>query len=736
MNAVLLSEYVTWIKDLFKHECEDKGFFPVIILLVFIVGNVSLIMDISTGLAQGLRGSVTVKSTLDRTEIDDTAQSIFSLDQRYHLGWDSELSPFFTWRTDVRDQESLDDTEEGKTTGRDIELSSELILRNPLFDWSAGFRLTKDTFKAPEFTRETLFEQDIFSRFVWRPEGFPTLSLQYDKFKDYDDFRVRKRDTSEDRFQATLDYTYGPLSFVDDFIYKERRDHVLKITRKSLENLGRVNFEEDFWKGRIYLLGNYQLNYTSRQEIAEVVTTLEQLRLPRRGLYIPQDTTPEDGQLNDTPSLIDSNKSTPATDGLGNTINIGGGNTFRNIGIELIVPQVVNRILIYVRPGDPNLSPLIVWDAYFSDNGRNWSLIASTAFFNPAENRYEISFADTPHRFFKVVNSATSAVLDSFVTEIEAIGPVLVGAEKDRVSRDVIQDINSTVRFRPIEKATLSYDFLYNRTERKTDTDKFVELRNNHGITLQADPFRYLSAYVRYERSLTESDQDVETLNDLYYITLDSTPWETLTTTLSASHTQTAEDGENQFRSDSISLQVISQLHRDLNMSIDVGYSTREDFVAETTTTTLNWGVDLDAELRRDLTATLSYDGSREFQRPEDIRTPVDDVRLLIIWRPTRLLNLSGEWGYRSELGSGGFTHRYTLDWLPFPDGNIALDCFIEYELDRSGVENRQEQELRAGFRWAVNRNTDFRLTYTFDGSSNTSEESIQTLTTILDIRF
>ena len=54
MNAVLLSECVTWIKDLFKHECEDKGFFPVIILLVFIVGNVSLIMDISTGLAQGL----------------------------------------------------------------------------------------------------------------------------------------------------------------------------------------------------------------------------------------------------------------------------------------------------------------------------------------------------------------------------------------------------------------------------------------------------------------------------------------------------------------------------------------------------------------------------------------------------------------------------------------------------------------------------------------------------------
>ena len=118
------------------------------------------------------------------------------------------------------------------------------------------------------------------------------------------------------------------------------------------------------------------------------------------------------------------------------------------------------------------------------------------------------------------------------------------------------------------------------------------------------------------------------------------------------------------------------------------------------------------------------------------MRTPVDDVRLLIIWRPTRLLNLSGEWGYRSELGSGGFTHRYTLDWLPFPDGNIALDCFVEYELDRSGVENRQVQGLRAGFRWAVNRNTDFRLTYTFDGSSNTSEESIQTLTTSLDIRF
>ncbi len=716
---------------------EDKGFIPIILLLfVFILGIISIIIgNITTGFAQGLRGSATVDATYEEIRIDNDVQSSFSLDQRYLLGLDSELTPLLRWRTDIRDLESLDDTDEGRTTGRDTELFSELILQNPMFNFGAGIRLGRDVSKDPESPRERLNKRDIFSRFRWRPEKLPSLFLQYDNRREYDDFPVRERDTDEDRFQVTSDYTYGPLSLFDNFTYVEREDRVLNLTDKDIENVGRVNFERDFWRKKISLLGNYQVNYTRRKEIAEADVSFDRVQLPGQGLYEAQDTTPATGQLTGTPSLIDSDKNTPATDGLGNTINIGGGNTFRNIGVELTAAAVGDRIFIYVIPGDPDLSGLISWDAYFSDDGQNWSLVGSTTVFNVSESRYEISFTESnPHRFFKAVNSATSGVLDSFVTEIEVTRAETLAAGEEAVSTDLIQDINSTVRFRPIERVTLSYDFFYSRSERERDDGELTAMRNTHGITLEADPVRWLSYYVRYERALSESEENVETVSNLYTVTLRSAPWETLEASFSATRDDTDEDDVDQSRRDTFSLEVISQLYRNLNMTAGADYTDRRDFVARTKTTGQNYRLDLDAELRRDLTATLSYDGARSVEKPGDIRTETDDVGLLLIWRPTRLLSLTGEWGFRRESESEGFDQRYTVDWLPFPDGNINFDLTLE--LQDFAIEDSQRQRLSANFRWAVNRKTDFRLTYTFLESQGAIAEEIHTLNSSLDIRF
>ncbi len=709
---------------------EERFIFAAFLSFILIMASMS------TALAAGVRGSATVTTTTFRSEIDDTTESIFSLDQRYLLGLDSELSPLLKWRTDLRDLESLDDAEEGRSTRRELELFSELLLSNPLFDWSSGLRLGSDTSKDPGSRRKTLTDENFSSRLDWRAEGFPSLTLRYDKERTFDDLPVALEDRKRDRYLVESEYTYGPITLFESFTYEEEENRVSAITSENFDNLGSIDFQKDFQEGKISLVGNYQISYDRNEETAERAITVQRLRLARRGLYSAQDTTPADGQLDDTPSLIDSDINTSATDGLGNAINIGGGNTFRNIGVELRAAEVVNRLLVYVRPGDPDLSGVIVWTVYFSDDGQSWSPRASTSFFDSVENRYEISFTEpSAHLFFKVVNESTSGVLDSFVTEVEALGPLTLEAGETEVFTTLIQDFNSTVTYRPVEMVTLSYDFFHSRSKRETETRDFTETISNYGLGLQVDPSRALSTVLRFERNSLESEQnDVETLTDRYSLTVLYTPWETLTATLSAARNETEEDDKNRSRFDSVSLQVLSEIYRGVNVNATVGLLETTDFFVDTETRGLDWTLDVDAELRRYLIATLSYDGSRSREEPQDIETERHDVSFLLIWRPTQQLNLSGEWGYRDADEFEGFSQRYTLDWLPFPDGNVDLNFFYELGIDEA--ENRTRQRFNGGLRWALNRKTDFRLDYIFDKGSNTTREEIHILDATLDIRF
>ncbi len=43
---------------------------------------------------------------------------------------------------------------------------------------------------------------------------------------------------------------------------------------------------------------------------------------------------------------------------------------------------------------------------------------------------------------------------------------------------------------------------------------------------------------------------------------------------------------------------------------------------------------------------------------------------------------------------------------------------------------------MSANFRWALNRKTDFRLTYTFEESLDATDEEIHTLNSSFEIRF
>ena len=132
-----------------------------------------------------------------------------------------------------------------------------------------------------------------------------------------------------------------------------------------------------------------------------------------------QDTTPASSILASFPALIDGNKTTSTG------INIGGvANDDQNIGLHLTFSSEIDKVYLYTTTPDNNFNKNnFVWDVYSSTDNTTWTLITAAASFdyNTIQQRFEISFAKTIARYFKVVNTANDAY-DLYVTEIEAYG--------------------------------------------------------------------------------------------------------------------------------------------------------------------------------------------------------------------------------------------------------------------------------------------------------------------------
>ena len=322
-----------------------------------------------------------------------------------------------------------------------------------------------------------------------RPEGLPTLDLQYVATSRYD--RDHKTlDLDEDVFQ--LSSMYRPVKSVQinyAASLSDQQDHLTASDTKSLTQTARVGYVDRFFDDRWLLAAHYYLtaqDIDSRRGTTVGGGVRVQL-FPVVGLSSIND-APQLGALTPNPALINGDLLTSSGVNIGQALSLGGDVQRRNVGVDFGIQTAVSTLYVWVdRPLPAVVANSFLWDVYTSPDNLNWFL-AQTVFpanFGQFDNRFEISFSAVSARYVKVVTRPLSVavppppgfdVSNIFITEVQAFLDQTVFVQAPGTTVHTSQnsnnaDVNSRIDIIRSERHSLFYDFYY-RSDRFEVNDR------------------------------------------------------------------------------------------------------------------------------------------------------------------------------------------------------------------------------------------------------------------------
>lgn len=689
-------------------------------------------------LAQDMGGRALLN--YQETHSEETTNKGFN--QNYELRFQKRVSPPLQYRLFLRWQDNIAQTkEEEKKENNRIQLlqpSFDLLYDFSPFELRAGLDLTRTNTK-PDPGDDHLLEQKRFhSLFSWKPEGLPNFVFQLDRKASED--KKSLIDTVDTALSTNTDYSYKAFKFLHTFRWEQSNDNSIHLVKKSYDHSGRIDYQDHFFEKGLTMTTNYLIDYRERIDINEgkIPISIAVEHLPRRGLY-SNDNTPLDNTDNpmiDTSPLIDRNLS--ASTG----INIGtpGGLSSQNIGVDLGRSLSVDQIQIYVRNSTGGLVPFggpITWNVYNSSDGILWTLVAAGASttFNSTVGRYEITFPTTAAQFFKVMNLGVNTV-ETLVTEIQIFGQDTFAIDEKKKGTTLVQTGNLTTVFKPIQRVTLTYDGFFNTLKETPENNPtFTSTEWSQGITALLEPFRLLSTPLRYQKRKSTSSKGQDQDSDFYSAVLNFFFLKNLDTSFSASQTTEKTDGDKSQSSNAYLFHNAARLYKNWDVGLDLGYSTTKKFTEKQSTDRYTITGTSFAQLTRNLTWSLnataqwSTVSNLTEEKSQDTRITTE-----FFYRPSQQINLSTRWGYVKAEKQSGFTQRYKLDWLPFPDGAIQFNG--TYELDRDPMSKQSMDRFSGIIRWNINRYAHLEFNYTRSIQISTETMRTQTFFTTFNVTF
>ncbi|NOZ24844.1 MAG: hypothetical protein GXO94_01970 [Nitrospirae bacterium] len=660
------------------------------------------------------------------------------------------------------------------TYKRAFEPAIDLFLRNSTYDLSAGYRRQEQwsTAHLRDDSRET--NEYYYSRFNIRPVDLPTLSLQFDRKKDYTHFPVSETDRRNTVYSgysgsSVYRYSFRDLELSYSLTYRHTvneapADIVSKSTGDNFNGLYRVAYSRSFQAGRTRVSAVYQGNYVRnrRQQLLTQTGNVTFERTPLRGLHAIDPGQPDAGTLNDEPALIDEDYQSSTG------INLGSnGQTYHNVGLEVLSSlEEVDRLYVYVNKdvsSDTGLINPSDWRAYRSDVNQpgTWTEISilsvdvSTDVVNSIY-RYEIRFSSGHKaRYFKVVNMSTAGLSDVMVTEIEAYGTDFVPetGEISDVTRVFTQGLILSVNVVPVRRLSLLFNYYIDRTDQEdvsfpdSVSGIFMNLfsksassggegllsniTRTFGITSSWEAHRLLTTTLRFQRNEAFDNKDeTDISSNIYSLSFNSVPLPTLDTTLSLIRTDRFSFGRKQSLNNSMLLSVGSRLFRDVNMITDIGYTETESFTGGVNLTSRFIRGSLDAFLTRKLTGNIIYGFTR--QSSDNSSSDSKEGSTIITYRPGRFINISGSFRVSDTNGNTSTSEGLLIDWLPVP----AFKLNLNYQHARTGPGAYTDNSLSGYGLWYITRFIDLRFTYNYTQSVRETETETYTVGANLNCRF
>lgn len=587
----------------------------------------------------------------------------------------------------------VDDTE--------VEPRLELSLAPEWFDLDLGGRWLRKSGSTLGVDTD-VDENNLFARLETRSTDVPRLSLDYDR-------RDRALDVS-DLFVAS-DQLLERIGYEIAFdrptwrVSAGRRRSVQESDddrRTVTDTLLTASINRRSGSGRMTLFAQANVNDNETRQTVPGQTLVAIPRAVTRGLSA-LDVLPATDPLQDTPALVDGDRSTPTAINIGGAL--AGGSIDWNAGVELTLDESVDVIDLWITPAIPLQNASVYqWEVYESQDNFTWDLVTplATALYDPLDGRFRLVFPTVTARYVKVVNTTIDDTLGAVrVTELEPFGQELRSGTTVQTTRS--ENVSATVTWAPGPHLFARLNGSHRRLDSDDPLGPTDELANSDGrLTLGFTPSSVFSALATASVGRRQST-NLDDQNDLTIgLTLTAVPVPDLTLTLASSR-RDQERGLQSATSIGYVMRAAALLYRGLSCSAEYGRSQDENLdsrlrnretVEFRVDTTPREGLELNSSYRRERLEMPSLTG------PERDQRNVTWANQLLI-RPSSLLSLSLQAIRFDFLDREGWSTVYQVDWSPLRGGTVQFTLLYRDEDPLSEVE-RTLRSLR--LRWSIGR--------------------------------
>jgi hypothetical protein len=664
--------------------------------------------------------------------------------QTYDLRLQEMLSDPCQFRLFFRGEDSRGTSDAGGVRShprlRQLQPEGELYYFLPDLQFQSRYELIDTRTSTGLGTQDTRRVDRLTGQLDWRPDRLPGLMLEGERRGNRDD-RLGL-DQTETRLQGGVDYAFHGLRVQGISRLTTLDDGQADFARRSVENQGEVSYEDSFFNGRASVSGGYSATWTRLDERAQAGQSVS---IPTAVAIAVASTSVDDSPLDDrdhplvpTPALVDGN----VRDSAGISIGPDAG-SYRNIGADLGRVVTLDSFRIDVRDSGGNPVPAggsVIWSVYVSADGIAWGPVAGGAAtaFNAATSLYEVTFAPTASRFFKVLNFGVNST-DTQVTEIEAFFHTTFSPNERRRTNILLTTGTATLLGRPFDPVTVTYYGLFNSVRQTIGTEpRLTTSDSDQIVSALVDPARFLNLTLRYEqRALSQSGGYRQTF-DTYTGVVRLAFLQSLTTSLEATHTLEDDAGQHSV-TNGLTLRNYARLLPALSLSFDAGRQRQEFTTQARTTDQTSFDAVAIAELTTDLRLTLNATYTRNRNQLEERLPPVDQgvpparderYEAELFYRPGRQLGLAARVGYVSSEQASGVIQYYRIEWFPFPGGTLSLGATYDQDVDAyAGIRSRR---FIFTPRWTFNPHAILDLNYTrLVQSGNTSSRTSSFLATM-----
>jgi len=600
--------------------------------------------------AAELDGSILVAS--GTTDVDGSESDI--LDQQANLLLRQVLTDYISLRVGYRYLDFSSQTAAGDFGRRSEEPRVELIYTRPELFGSLAFQDRTSTDLA---TGDGLQVESLIGQLTWRPTHSATLSARYRDESNVLDSAVFGRGTDTRFLDLTADYrrTFWAASYSFETWDATNRESGLELDQVRHEvrlDGGRGFFDDRLWLGFDSWANRVDQKRSGGTLLAEPVAA-------RQGVG-GVDTSPEVGELESIPGLVDGDTATPVEPRL----DVGGAASFRNAGVDLGLTRPVSQLEVSV---DAASDPALPWRVYHSRDNLLWDEVPGVrSTWDGGLLHYTLRFAETEDRYFKAVNVGINAVAVVAVTEVRALrdigGAALLDGEATLYRADAI------ARFHPTRRVSGDVGFGISQDENLAGSATRRDFEDVHGhaqltLDLPAD-LRWTSAY-RYVDFEDRVEPVLLRTEDVLTHALTWAPLETFDGTLTRLQ-RDERDGDVLIRSTTTTrLTVRAELLPELELRSSVEQSDVQDPFFGSDRTVFAWHERVDARVSRNLTLGGGYSMLRYETAGGESLLERNELDLRATWRATPFLTLSGDWGSSDDQSRNSLRQSYGVTYTP-----------------------------------------------------------------------